>query len=136
VPILTNLAYPAFPLKAQVDDRLAEKARAWIDENAHLRQRYPLFSASLPHLFMQLDLDRLDSQRVADSSRAVATNPPRGVIMLWDNIYSTHNSNGAYCVSHQQLDQNGWIQARRFDDEDRTLVIYLSPLDANGDRSR
>ncbi|HEX8339442.1 MAG TPA: hypothetical protein VF624_00905 [Tepidisphaeraceae bacterium] len=136
VPLLANAAYPSFPLSGQVDDRLA---RAFVDrrnadtpEAAALRRKYPLIAASLPHVFLRLDIDRLDTTRVADPSQASVARVPRGVMMVWDDIYSTHNSNEAYCVSEQLLATHGWKPVHTIHDEGRRVVVYLSPLDIEG----
>jgi hypothetical protein len=133
VPVAANLAYPAFPLKAQAHDRLAIRVtEALRDEGESLHRRYPRITSSLPHLYMRLDLDRLDDTRVADPSQRTALDPPRGVQYLWDDIYSTHNSNELYCVTEKMLTDHGWVPSKTFIEENRRLILFLSPLDVDG----
>lgn len=131
IPIVVNVTYPAFPLKEHDDDRIAVKIKAWLDEHAELRKDYPLLAASLPHLFLLMDMDRMDTERIVDSSRTIASNPRPGILLVWSTDYSTHNSDREYCVPESMLIESGWKQIARLSENEgpykREAVIYLSP---------
>ncbi len=131
IPIMVNATYPAFPLGPQDDDRIAIKLKAWLDDQTELRREYPVLAASLPHLFMLMDEDRLDKANVVDSSKTVAKHPPPGVMLVWSTDYSTFNSDQEYCVPESMLLENGWREITRLSVNEgrykREAVIYVSP---------
>ena len=133
LPLAINFAYPTFPLRAQAEDRLAEDVRGWMAGHPELRRDYPLLSGALPHLFMQLDIDRLDYKHVVDSSRTNVRHPTDGTVMVWDTIYSTHNSSAEYCIDADLLTDNGWTAVAEFEREGKRVVVYLSPKTVNGE---
>ncbi len=132
IPIAANIYYPAFPIKPADDDRLAEKIDEWIEQQPELLARYPKFAASLPHIFILLDRDRLDKANVVDSSRAIVSNPPPGVMLVWDPIYSAFNSNAEYVVSEQMLVEHGWRPLAKIEEKSRYAIIYVSPAELPG----
>ena len=129
-PIAANFAYPSFPIGPADDDKLSDQVCAWLETQSDLRQQYPLFGASLPHIFVQIDRDRLDKKHVVDSSRKTVTAPPPGVMLVWDPIYSAFNSDERFVVSEQLLRDNGWTPIARFDQQTRYAIVYLSPSPA------
>lgn len=127
IPIAANIYYPAFPMKPAIDDRLAIKIADWIDANPDIQQDHPMLAAALPHLFIRLDRDRLDKARVVDSSIDIASNPPAGVMLVWDKVYSLFNSDARYVVPEPLLIEHGWRAVARIEEKDRYAIIYLSP---------
>ncbi|HEY0007372.1 MAG TPA: hypothetical protein VGB55_01500 [Tepidisphaeraceae bacterium] len=132
LPIAINFFYPAFPIRAQAEDALAVEVRAWLAERPEVEAAYPKLAASLPHLFIQMDIDRLNYDRVVDSSQKTVKHPPPGVMLVWDTIYSTHNASAEYCVTDTLLAENGWVPAAVFRQRDKVATVYLSPTDAAG----
>lgn len=130
LPITANVLYPAFPLKAQDDDRLAADIKHWLDDHPDALRSYPRLAAAMPHVMMLLDRDRLNAAQACDSSRAVVANPPPGVMLVFDPVYSAFNSNSEYCISEQLLADHGWQLLTRLHDGSKSAAIYLSPLPA------
>lgn len=131
-PIGANLAYPCFPLGPQDHDRLTSEITDWLDTQPQLRQRYPLLVAWLPHLYIRLDIDKDNPQQAGDSSQQGIAHPRPGELAVWDEIYATHNSSEAYCVSPDQLRDAGWRPIARFDAGGHYAYVYVSPQDIQG----
>lgn len=144
VPIAANIYYPVFPLGPQNDDRLTDQICAWIEERRDLRERYPILCNSVPHVWMQLDLDK-EGPSTVHSSKANIQHPRDGVLMVWDAVYSTFNSDAQLIVPGDMVDANGWLMVKEFElgtytdpqkvVRPRVMRIYLSPRDKNGNPS-
>lgn len=145
LPIAANVFYyPVFPLGPQNDDRLTDQVCAWIREHEDLRERYPILCNSVPHVWMQLDLDK-EGPNTVHSSKANIQHPRDGVLMVWDAVYSTFNSDEQLIVPDDMVDGNGWLMVKEFplgtytDPQKvvrpRIMRIYLSPRDKNGNPS-
>ena len=128
LPVVANVIYPCFPLKAQDDDRLAADIAAWFKTHPEVVQHYPRLAAAMPHVMMLLDRDRLDASQCCDSSKAVVENPPAGVMVVFDPVYSSFNSDSQYCISEELLNAHGWQRATVIHEGAKTASIYLSPL--------
>ncbi len=127
-PIAAHMAYPVFPIGPAADDRLAKQVVAWLKSQDALREQYPMLAAGLPHLFVQLDLDKLDKRHIVDSSQKSVANPPPGVIFVWDPVYSVYNSDERFVVTEDMLKENGWTPIERFDETSYCYaVVYRSP---------
>jgi len=127
IPVVANVVYPSFPIRQQADDRLAVAVVAWLEDHPQLRVAYPKYAVALPHVFIHLDVDRLSGKQIVDSSRDVVANPPPGVILIYDSIYSGSNSNQQYTITQQMLDTYGWREIDRICVKNKTAIIYLSP---------
>jgi len=132
LPIAANIAYPAFPLKAQDDDRLAADIARWMKDHPQTVHDYPRLAAAMPHVMMLLDRDRLNSAQCCDWSKTVVANPPPGVLMVFDPVYSQFNSNTEYCISEKLLLEHGWRRVATINEGGKTASVYLSPLPSPG----
>ncbi len=130
--LIANRSYPCFPLGIYPDDQLAGKVCDWLKAQSDLKADYPRLSASLPQVFMQLDIDPIDKSRVVTSSKPTASNPPAGVILVWDDIYSQTNSNREYCISREDLIAGGWQPIHMISVGNRESVIFISPENIAG----
>jgi len=132
LPIAANIIYPAFPLKAQDDDRLAADVARWMNEHPQTLHDYPRLAAAMPHVMMLLDRDRLNAKQCCDSSKTVVENPPPGVMIVFDPVYSQFNSNAEYCISEKLLDEHGWRRVATIPEGSKTASVYLSPVPSPG----
>ena len=129
--VVANLLYPCFPLGPQDDDRLADRAVAWIGAHPDVRERYPKLIAWEPHLFLRLDADKI-GPGAPDPSQTNVKAAPAGTLLIWDSIYGLFNSDQNYCVPRAMLDASGWRRVATFTVGKHDMGVYLSPQDAAG----
>lgn len=134
--IIANAFYPCFPLGLTSDDELAENVAAWVAQHPQVAAKYPRIGWSLPRLSILLAVDPLDGNRSVTIRKSLATNRPPGVMVIWDTIYTTHNSDEALVVPEESFKEAGWLHAASIQGGSgqwvRTAEIYLSPLDNTG----
>lgn len=140
LPFIANVFWTVFPLGPQNDDRLADRVATWLNDNSVLRERYPRVFAWSPHLFLRLDVDKLNDRVAGQMTRTQAQAAPGGSLLVWDSVYSDFNSSADYVVPQDLLRASGWRPLKRFvvdegDPSERTVVVYVSPTDATGQSS-
>ena len=132
LPVAFNLSYPCFPLGMQDDDRLATAVGVWMRDHDDYRERYPLLYTWMPHMYLQLDVDKLDPHMGGQPTKAQARSPKPGTIMVWDSTYSVFNSSADYVVPESVLAEGGWRQVWETSVGGHTAKIFVSPQDNSG----
>ena len=132
LPVAFNLSYPCFPLGMQDDDRLATAVGVWMHDHADYRARYPLLYTWMPHIYLQLDVDKLDPHMGGQPTKAQARLPKAGTLMVWDSTYSVFNSSEDYVVPQSILAEGGWREVWSTAVGNHTAIVFVSPADKNG----
>jgi hypothetical protein len=106
-PGLLNWEYPLMPLEMSPDWKSAERLVAWYRASPIARQ-YPRLLFAHPGLDYYLNTRADDPVRATPCTRvSVAADPP-GYMLVWDNDFSTHNSNPEYDVTVEDALSAGW----------------------------
>ena len=127
LPVLANFAYPCFPLGMQDDDRLASEIAVWLRDNPAYRDRYPLLYTWMPHVYLQLDVDKIDPHFGGQPTKDQARHPKPGTLMVWDSTYSLYNSSEAYVVPESVLAEGGWREVWQMSVGGHVAKVFVSP---------
>jgi hypothetical protein len=85
-----------------------------------------------------LGISLTDPNRIVEWQQKNVLRPRRGVIMVWDEMYGTHNSDADRVIPLDVVLRAGWVPLRvpRIEtgtrDRPSEWVVLLSPQDVNG----
>jgi hypothetical protein len=136
VPIFVNRIYQVLPLAYTEDWVEARVTKEWIEQTP-LGHNYPRIATSHPGLFFFLDMSPTAGYRVVEWRKDNIARPPKGVILVWDWVYGTHNSDDQRVITVEDLLRAGWVQigVPRVQDTrpaPNTRLVFLSPFDVTG----
>jgi len=131
-PVAANFAWRVVPLPLCDDDRLGRQIARWYQNQPDLQREYPRVMASPPSVYYWLELSKTHPTRSADWSRANATRPPPGTLLVWDPIYGLHNASADMVIPRELLEAHGWRHLRTFTEQEKTAEVYLSPNKKDG----
>ena len=136
LPIFVNRWYQVLPLAYMQDWIEARETAAWVRDTS-LGHDYPKLASSHPGLFYFMDISATDRYRVVEWRKGNVEHAPNGVILVWDWVYGTHNSDADRVITVEDLLRAGWVQipVPRVQDTrpaPNTRLVFLSPRDALG----
>ena len=134
LPLSVNWAYTVIPVRYSGDELVARQITDWYHGDAEVQKRYPLVMSPQPTFFYMMDKCPAGDEGVAAWSRVQVEHAPAGVMMVYEKILATFNSDKKLVIDPDtSLPMGGWVKFREFDiAPGDTWIIYLSPKDAMG----
>ena len=136
VPIFVNGYYQVVPLQVTEDWIRARQAAEWVRDTP-LAARYPRVLSAHPGVFYYLGISMTDPARAVEWKSPNVARPPAGVIMIWDEMYATHNADTKLIADLDGVLAAGWVPLRvpRVETGTRrratAWLILLSPTDTS-----
>jgi hypothetical protein len=132
LPIAANFYWQVVPLRLYDDNLLAREVAEWYQQHPTLSKDYPRMMSTHPMIYLFMDISQNDRQRSYSWGRKSVEKLPPGVILVWDEVYGTHNSSQDLCVSQADVEAAGWVWIGNFLYGGNWCNVYLSPTTANG----
>lgn len=128
LPIIANIIYPVVPLRFDPNWQEARHLVQWYESSPDLRKHYPRILAAHPGISYFLDVCPTDPRFMLQWSRQQVSPPPKGVVLIWDDVYSLYNADADLVVPRKVIDNAGWKLIRIDTDAyQHHWAIYLSP---------
>jgi hypothetical protein len=159
VPGLANAVYKVIPLKLNNEGMRAEEVSLWYKSSPYHRKDspYPRLVSTAKDVYYFLDVSDADKMRTAEWQRKTILEDHRGIILVWDPIYGRFNSDSNRSMTAKEIRDAGWVPIHTFTkqpgeppNKDSVIerlaqqihdpsigpwIIFLSPQDANGNRT-
>ena len=76
-----------------------------------------------------------EQQRVGRSGKEGTLHPLPGTVLIWDEVYANSNSDANMVMPYADIEKGGWIYIGRFQHAEKWAEIYLSPLNAQEEKT-
>jgi hypothetical protein len=133
LPATVDYSYTVVPIRYSRAELLSRNFADWYHTHPKVQQRYPNILSPQPTVFYMMDLCPTGGDGVIGWNRDVVENPPPGVLMVYEKILATYNSDKRMVIDPAtSLPKGGWVL---FDVLGNDWAIYVSRIVALGHTS-